>query len=79
MVTCRLTPQESAVYEYVKRHGSITILESINKLGITDLQGRIHRMEKKGIGFIHTFETVPNRYTGKCRICRYSLKEADNG
>ena len=67
---CSVT-QAQRILEYVHTNGSITSLEAIQHLGITQLSSRISELRRKGYGFEKVPEKVKNRYGKSCTILRY--------
>ena len=70
--------QKERILEYLEQHRTITTLESVLKLGITDPQHYI--MELRNEGYLITDEWIngTNRVGRKTRFKRYRL-EKENG
>lgn len=67
--------QVDALYEYLKKHGSITGIECVTELGILNYKGRVHDLRKLGV----SIRAVPNRQPNKDGVVkpyrRYYLEE----
>lgn len=68
----RASPQELAVLEYIRKHGSITQMEATAELGVTRLAAVVCSLKKKGLAIRSEEIKVPSRY-GTARIARYFI------
>ena len=66
--------QNQRILDYIAKHGSITQIEALNKIGVMRLASRISDLRRLGYPIISTTETVKNKYGEKCRIKRYSME-----
>lgn len=53
--------QVDELYEYLKKHGSITGVECMTELGILNYKGRIHDLRKLGVQIRAVKNREPNR------------------
>lgn len=67
--------QSERVMKYIGEFGSISSMEAFRDLGITRLAARIADLERDGIRFSRTRETVKNRYGEQTHYTRYTLAE----
>lgn len=67
-----ISPQEIAVVQYIRKHGSITQMEATAELGITRLAAVICSLKKKGLAIRSEEIKVPSRY-GTARVARYFI------
>lgn len=67
----KLTSQQLAILEYIRRYGSISPMEAFADLGITKLSTRISEMKMLGIQFDQAFESRENRFGKNVRYMRY--------
>ena len=67
----RLSSQQLAILEYIRRYGSISPMEAFADLGITKLSTRISEMKMLGIQFDQAFESRENRFGKNVRYMRY--------
>ena len=67
--------QTEKVLDYMERHGSITPLEAMNKLGIMRLGARIYDLKDSGVKIITERVTERNRNGELCSFARYRLEE----
>jgi len=65
--------QAQLILNYIAERGSITSLEAITHLGITQLSSRISELRRKGYNIEKVPERVKNRYGKSCTILRYYL------
>lgn len=70
--------QTEKVLDYLERHGSITPLEAMNKLGIMRLGARIFDLKESGINIITERVSEKNRFGELVNFARYRL-EKENG
>lgn len=66
------TNQHMRILDYCSRHKSITRLEAVTNLGITELPKRISEMRRLGYVFDKEWIEVKNRYGEKTRVKRYT-------
>lgn len=59
--------------EYLDKHGSITQLEAIEKLGIMRLGARIFDLKRTGYKIKTEMIEVKNRFGELCRCAWYSI------
>lgn len=67
----KLTSQQLAILEYIRRYGSISPMEAFSDLYITKLATRISEMKMLGIQFDQTYESRMNRSGRNVRYMRY--------
>lgn len=67
--------QEQRVVDYIKEHGSITLLQAIRDIGVLSLSSRISSLKKQGYPIVGEMITVSNRYEETCKVKRYHFKE----
>ena len=70
--------QKQRIIKYIQDFGSITSLEAMKDLGITQLGARIDGLQKDGYSFKKVWERSKNRYGEPVDYKRYSL-EVRNG
>ncbi|MBO5970952.1 MAG: helix-turn-helix domain-containing protein [Clostridia bacterium] len=68
-----MVTQNDRVLAYLTRHGSITPLEAIDKLGVTRLGARVYDLKKRGHRIDSEMISVANRFGEVCRVKAYSL------
>lgn len=66
--------QKQRIIKYIQDFGSITALEAIKDLGITQLGARIDGLQKDGYSFKKVWERSKNRYGEPVDYKRYSLE-----
>ena len=66
--------QKEMVLDYLRKHGSITTLESMKKLLILDLQSNIRYLRNEGYDITDEYITKKNIYGKKSSFKRYYLK-----
>ena len=69
-----MTRQQTRIYEYILRFGSITPMEAFADLGITKLATRVSEMKRQGIQFDQQLQTRGNRFGEKGSYMEYKLK-----
>ena len=69
--------QNQRIIEYMRKHGSITTLEAMDRLGVARLASRICDMKRMGIPIHSTMVETVNRYGEKCRVKRYRLLDEE--
>lgn len=68
--------QKEAVLKYIKKHGSITPKEAVNKLGIYRLGGIIYFLRQEdGVEIVTKNISEKNRYGYTSTYGKYFLKE----
>jgi len=65
--------QQERIIQYMNDFGSITALEAVADLGITQLSARICELQSKGYEFKKEMQTGKNRYGEPTHFIRYSL------
>ena len=81
VLTCRchlqrkeqIMTQQERIIKYMNDFGSITALEAVSDLGITQLSARICELQNKGYEFNKELQTGKNRYGEPTHFIRYSL------
>jgi len=66
--------QKERIIKYINDFGSITSLEAMRDLGITQLGARIDGLQKDGYTFKKEWERAKNRYGEDVDYKRYSLE-----
>lgn len=66
--------QKQRIIKYIQDFGSITSLEAMKDLGITQLGARIDGLQKDGYSFKKVWERSKNRYGENVDYKRYSLE-----
>ena len=66
--------QKQRILIYIQDFGSITSLEAMKDLGITQLGARIDGLQKDGYSFKKVWERSKNRYGEPVDYKRYSLE-----
>ena len=66
--------QKEMVLDYLRKHGSITTLESMKKLLILDLQSNIRYLRNEGYEITDEYITKKNIYGIRSTFKRYYLK-----
>lgn len=67
--------QTEMVLDYLERHGSITPLEAMNKLGIMRLGARIYDLKESGVKIITDRVSEKNRNGELVSFARYRLEK----
>ena len=67
----KLTDQQMAILEYIRRYGSISPMEAFAELGITKLSTRVSEMKMLGIQFEQDYESRTNMIGKTVRFMRY--------
>lgn len=65
--------QNDIVLEHLRRHGTITSLEAVNRYGITRLAARISDLRHRGIEIYSRDIEVYTRDKRKTRVAEYRL------
>ena len=65
--------QYQKILQYINDFGSITAIEAVAELGITQLSARICELQNKGYEFNKELQTGKNRYGEPTHFIRYSL------
>lgn len=66
--------QKQRIIKYIQDFGSITALEAMRDLGISQLGARIDGLQKDGYSFKKVWERSKNRYGEPVDYKRYSLE-----
>lgn len=66
--------QKQRIIKYIQDFGSITALEAMRDLGISQLGARIDGLQKDGYSFKKVWERSKNRYGDNVDYKRYSLE-----
>lgn len=69
-----MTKQCEKLLNYMMIHGSVTGMESINKLGVLNYKGRIFDLRKLGYTIETKYETRINSLGEEKTFARYILK-----
>lgn len=69
--------QLERVREYMMDHGSITIQQALNQLGVWSLSSRISQLKKEGFPIRKEWHTITNRFGEKIKIRRYCYDPDD--
>ena len=67
--------QENRILNYLKDHGTITTLEAITQLGITQAPARIWGLKRRGINIKTRRKSVLNRFQEETKIVEYFIEE----
>lgn len=67
-----ISPQETAVLQFIRKNGSITAAEAVADLGVHRLAAVICSLKKKGLAIRSERIQVPTRY-GVTMIARYFI------
>lgn len=67
-----MKPQTKRVGDYLLRHGKITPLEALNKLGTMRLGARIYELRQEGFAITRLMKWVRTR-DGETRVAEYRL------
>ena len=70
--------QEQRVLNYIREHGSITVLQAFSDLKITQLGTRIYNLRAQGYDIETTDEKYKNAQGQTIRWAKYILHEAEN-
>lgn len=65
------------ILKYLEEHGTITTLESFNKLGITDPQHYIMQLRNEGYNITDEWIHGTNRVGQRVKFKRYRLEKED--
>lgn len=68
-----LSKTEERIYNYIKKHGSITTLDAIMDLGETRLSARIFELKESGVNIQDEWITVKNRFGESRRVKSYFI------
>jgi hypothetical protein len=66
--------QENMILDYIKTKGSITNLEALIELGVSQAPARIWGLKKRGIKIKTRPKVVLNRYGQSVRIVEYFIE-----
>ena len=70
--------QCAAILDHLKRHGSITPLEALNRYGCMRLGARIYDLKRSGYEIESRLELHKNENGEYTKFARYALKGADH-
>ena len=73
----RNTPQEERVLDYIDKHGSITLLQAIQDIGVLSLSSRISSLTKQGYPIVGKMVKVSNRWGETCTVKRYYMEQTN--
>lgn len=68
-----LSKTEERIYNYIKKHGSITTLDAIMDLGETRLSARIFELKESGVNIQDEWIKVKNRWGEDRRVKSYFI------
>ena len=66
--------QNERIYEYMKKHGSITTKDAYEQLGVTRLSARIFELKEQGVKIEKKSEKSRNRFGETVFYDRFYLK-----
>lgn len=66
-----LDKTQTRVYDFIKKHGSITTLDAFLELGETRLSARIFELKEKGVRLDDEWIDVSNRFGESRRVKKY--------
>ena len=70
--------QENMLLRYLEERGSITNLEALRELGISQCPARIWGLKRRGINIKNEWITVQNRFGDDIKVKKYFIeKEQD--
>ena len=64
---------QQRVYDFIKKHGSITTQQANKELGETRLSARIFELKEKGVNIQDEWLWVKNRYGEKRHVKKYFI------
>ena len=70
--------QTRRIVKYINDFGSITTLEAMRDLGVTNLHARLYDLKKEGYIITSTPEQSKNRYGDKVHYKRYRINKNEN-
>ena len=70
--------QNELILDHLRKHGSITQAEAVERFGCYRLGARIWDLKKRGIKIDRSIQCGQNRYGERVVYARYTLKEAQN-
>ena len=70
--------QNELILDHLRKHGSITQAEAVERFGCYRLGARIWDLKKRGINISRSIQCGQNRYGERVVYARYTLKEAQN-
>lgn len=71
MSKLNLDKTQARVYDFIKKHGSITTLDAFLELGETRLSARIFELKEKGVRLEDEWIDVSNRFGESRRVKKY--------
>lgn len=69
-----MTKREQRVYDYIEKHGSITVKECTDNLGTSECRKIISNIREAGIPIVSEWEKGKNRFGEETRYKRYFIK-----
>lgn len=69
--------QTRRIVKYIDDFGSITTLEAMRDLGVTNLHARLYDLKKEGYVITSTSEQNKNRYGDKVHYKRYKINKSN--
>ena len=69
--------QNAMILDYLERNGSITQAEAINQFGCYRMGARIFDLRAVGFDIVRRMEEGTNRFGGRTRYARYSLRRGN--
>lgn len=70
--------QTRRIVKYIDDFGSITTLEAMRDIGVTNLHARLYDLKKEGYVITGTPEQSKNRYGDKVHYKRYRINKNEN-
>ncbi len=67
--------QTRRIVKYINDFGSITTLEAMRDLGVTNLHARLYELKKEGYVITGISEQSKNRYGDKVHYKRYKINK----
>jgi hypothetical protein len=64
---------QQRVYDFIKKHGSITTQQANKELGETRLSARIFELKEKGVNIQDEWVRVTNRFKEPRRVKKYFI------
>jgi hypothetical protein len=71
--------QNEQILDYLRKNGSITQAEAVERFGCYRLGARIWDLKRRGIRIRRRMEEGLNRFGIKTRYARYTIQGADDG
>lgn len=73
-----LTKSEQRIYDYIKKHGSITTMDAIMDIGETRLSARIFELKESGVNIQDEWVEVKNRWGERRHVKSYFIGKGVN-